>query len=531
VELLKEKIIGEVRFVRASFGFQAKMNSNSRLFSDEFGGGAILDVGCYPVSMARLIAGVVSGGESADPEELQGTGTLCETGVDERAAAVLRFPNGLLAAVETAITVKLDNQTQIFGSEGEIIVPQPWVPARDGGKTVIIVKRKDAKEPAEIIMETAVPLYAWEADCVAENLSAKQGKFPAMSLADTLGNMRTLDRWRSACKLTYKKERLDAVVGPVGGRPLRIGDNVVMKYGRIAGLDKPISRLVLGVDNQRTLPHAAVMFDDFFMRGGNCFDTAHIYGSGLCEKILGKWIKDRGIREQTVILDKGAHTPFCDPQNLSRQLLESLDRLQTDYADIYMLHRDNPGVPVGEFIEALNEHWRAGRIRIFGCSNWTPARVEAANTYAQSKGLRGFSAVSNQFSLARMSAVPWEGCLSAGDEESSAWFKRTGMPLMAWSSQGRGFFLPGKARPADLSNKELVRCFYREDNFQRLKRAEAFAAKRGCEAVQAALAFVLCQPFPTFPLIGPRTISETKSSCKALTLKLTPEEVAWLDHG
>ena len=89
-----------------------------------------------------------------------------------------------------------------------------------------------------------------------------------------------------------------------------------MKYGRLAGIDKPISRLVMGCDNQRTMPHAAVMYDDFLEHGGNCFDTAYIYVGGQSEKLLGQWMASRGVREQVVIIDKGSHTPFCTPADL-----------------------------------------------------------------------------------------------------------------------------------------------------------------------------------------------------------------------
>ena len=78
---------------------------------------------------------------------------------------------------------------------------------------------------------------------------------------------------------------------------------------------------------------------------------------------------DFGVREKVVILGKGAHTPYCDPENLTRQLNESLERMQTDYVDVYMMHRDNPAIPVGKFIDVLNELVREGRIRVFG--GWT----------------------------------------------------------------------------------------------------------------------------------------------------------------
>jgi len=298
-----------------------------------------------------------------------------------------------------------------------------------------------------------------------------------------------------------------------------------MTYGRIPHLEKPVSRLVMGVDNQDTMPHAAVVFDDWFEQGGNAFDTARIYGNR--EEILGAWVRSRGVREQVVILDKGAHTPDCFPDKLTSQLLESLGRLRMDYVDIYMMHRDNPDVPVGEFIDVLNEHVRAGRMRAFGGSNWSSERVEAANAYAAAHGLQGFSAVSNNFSLARMVDPVWAGCIQASGPEDRAWFERTQTALMPWSSQARGFFT--RARPDDRSDAELVRCWYADDNFRRLERCQSLAAKRKVLPIQIALAYVLTQPFPTFPLIGPRTPAETRTSLPALDIRLTPKERAWLN--
>jgi aryl-alcohol dehydrogenase-like predicted oxidoreductase len=295
----------------------------------------------------------------------------------------------------------------------------------------------------------------------------------------------------------------------------------------IPGIDKPVSRLVMGVDNQVTPDHASRMFDDFLERGGNTFDTAHIYGGGVCETVFGQWLAARGVRDQTVLISKGGHTPYCTPEFLSSQFTQSLERLQTDHADVYMLHRDNLEVPVGEFVDVLNAHRDAGRMRVFGGSNWTLKRIQAANAYAAVNGLQGFTVVSNQFSLARMIEPPWAGCMAASDTDFRAWLEATQTTLLPWSSQARGFFV--RADPNDVSDAELVRCWYAPDNFQRLERVRAFAAGRGIEPIHVALAFVLHQPFPTFPLIGPRTPQETESSFRALELPLTPAERAWLN--
>jgi len=138
------------------------------------------------------------------------------------------------------------------------------------------------------------------------------------------------------------------------------------------------------------------------------------------------------------------------------------------------------------------------------------------------------AAVSNNFSLARMVAPVWDGCLSSSDQESRAWFERSRIPLLAWSSQGRGFFTD-RAAPGDRSDPELVRCWYADDNFVRQRRSRELAAERGVAPINIALAYVLSQPFPTFALIGPRTPTETAISFEALDFELSREEMRWLN--
>lgn len=300
-----------------------------------------------------------------------------------------------------------------------------------------------------------------------------------------------------------------------------------MKYLNLPGLDKHVSRLVLGMDNQTDLEASRPVLDDFLERGGNAFDTAFIYQSGACEALLGQYLEERNLRDAVVILGKGAHTPDCTPEAIGVQLEESLERLRTDFVDVYMMHRDNSDIPVGEFVDALNEQQTKGRIRIFGGSNWTVGRAQAANEYAASKGLRGFTVISNQFSLATMIDPVWAGCISSNDAESRAWLKENRVALMPWASQARGFFVFGD--PNDTSNEELVRCWYSTDNFARLERAKTLAQSKGVKAINIALAYVLHQPFTTLPLIGPRNVSETASSFRALEIELSASEMAWLN--
>ena len=532
VELIRdERVIGEVRVIRACFSFAATYEPTSRLFDNALAGGGILDVGCYATSLARLVAGAAVGLPFADPVDVSGTARLGPTGVDHWAAATLTFAGGIVAQVSCGVEVNQDNALYVFGSTGRIVVPNPFVANRsnvDEGR--IVIHRPGEFEPRHEIVDAGVTSFAYEADAFAVGVERGAPPHPAMSLADTLGNLRTLDRWRDACNLTYAFERASGFSrNTLAGEPLAVKTPTAMPYGAIAHLDRPVSRVVMGVDNQRTLSHASAMFDAFFEAGGNAFDTAYVYGNGRQERLLGEWLNLRGVRAQVNVIVKGAHAPLCFPNVIGVQLAESLERLQLDRADVYLMHRDNPDVPVGEFVDALNEHVNAGRITTFGGSNWTIERVQAANAYAAAKGVRGFGVLSNQFSLARMVEPLWPGCVGANDPASVAWLATSPLALLAWSSQAHGFFAPGRANRADRSDAMLARCFYSDDNFHRLARATELAERRGVSAINVALAYALAQPFPTFALIGPRTLEELRTTLPGLTLKLTDDERKWID--
>ena len=221
---------------------------------------------------------------------------------------------------------------------------------------------------------------------------------------------------------------------------------------------------------------------------------------------------------------------MCNPKDLTRQLHESLDRLGTDYADLYMMHRDNLDIPVGEFIDVLNEHKSAGRIKAFGGSNWSIPRVQAANDYAKANGKTRLLRRQQQLQprahgRCRLGRLHQRiRCRIARVVHAKRSF-----PLLAWSSQSRGFFLPGRAAPDKREDAELVRCWYSDDNFRRLERVNEMAKKRNVLPINIALAYVLNQPFPTFALIGPRLLSETRTSLPALDIELSPADLKWLN--
>jgi predicted dehydrogenase len=199
--------IGEVRMIQSSFGFRFPDPSPThRLFGKALGGGGILDVGGYPVSMVRFIAGAAAGKPFLDPVSVQGTGRLGSEGTDEWAAAVLKFETGVVAQVACAVSVALDNVLRIHGTEGRIEVPDFWFAGGDrtGGPGRVDIVRPDGSRETREVGKVS-HLYAIEADAASEAIRAGRQEFtsPGMNWADSIGNARVLDQWLAGAGVDY----------------------------------------------------------------------------------------------------------------------------------------------------------------------------------------------------------------------------------------------------------------------------------------------------------------------------------------
>ena len=308
-----------------------------------------------------------------------------------------------------------------------------------------------------------------------------------------------------------------------------------MRYRAIDGLRDRVATLVMGTLTFRAadLPRYAALLDRYVEAGGNIIDTALAYEAGESERALGAWLAQRGRRDDLIVITKGAHhapdgTHRVTPEGITEDLTRSLGNLGIDSIDLYMLHRDDPAIPVGTIVECLNAHVEAGRIGSFAASNWTHTRIAEANEFAAARGLRGFVASSPNFALAVPHVPICPRCISvAGDREALTWYRAIRFPLLAWSSQAGGFF-SGRFQP-NVPPNPSVAPYYAPDNWERLARVQALARLKGCRPMQLALAWTLHQSFPVFPLIGPRTLGELDDSLAALDIELTPAEVAWLD--
>ena len=280
VDLVKSGTIGEVRGIKASFGFlMGNPDPKHRLLANDTAGGGILDICCYPVSMARLIAGAAHGKPFADPVKVHGVGHLGATGVDEWASALLQFPGDIVAEVSGSVSLDQDNVVRVFGTKGWFEVKSPWfATGRQGGTADIVIHRPDGKDET-ITVDEPRWLYTFEIEAAGRAVRAGKQEFdpPGMTWADTLGNMRVLDKWRAAVGLEFGIEKAERRTTKIDGRPLKKPAKPMPRM-KFPGIDKDVSVLALGAVGLETPAHAAILLDAFYERGGTIVDTAWGYG-------------------------------------------------------------------------------------------------------------------------------------------------------------------------------------------------------------------------------------------------------------
>jgi aryl-alcohol dehydrogenase-like predicted oxidoreductase len=284
------------------------------------------------------------------------------------------------------------------------------------------------------------------------------------------------------------------------------------------------------------------LLDAYVAHGGNFLDTALVYSDWLpgersrSEKLIGAWMKDRRNRMDLVLATKGCH-PYLDSMHiprLSRADIESdvnasLSHLQTDWIDLYWLHRDDPRQPVEAVIQALNDQVRAGKIRYFGCSNWRVERLREANAYASAHGLQGFVADQVFWNLAVVDyAAIGDPTIVVMDEPLYQYHRESGLASIPFSGTANGLFhklADGKfSSLAPLQQK----VYSDPENLHRSERIHRLMEQTGLTLTQVVLGYLLSQPFAAIPIIGPRRLDHLLDSLQAAAVKLKAEDLAFL---
>lgn len=320
-----------------------------------------------------------------------------------------------------------------------------------------------------------------------------------------------------------------------------------MKHTTISMTDLAPSAICLGASNFGAAiaqADAFMLLDAFVDQGGNFLDTAEVYANwrpdlprSISERTLGAWMAARGNRAQIFIGTKGGHPELATmhiarlaPADILHDLHGSLERLQTDTIDLYWLHRDDPTRPVGEIVETLAAQMKAGKIRAFGCSNWSTARMREAWRYATEHDIPGFVANQPLWSLAKPNPAAFGMPGLAGmDEEMYAFHREAGWAVIPYTAQARGIFSKLASGGVENLNEGERKSYLNDVNLQRLVSVQRVAAQHNATVAQVVLAYLLCQPIPTIPVVGCRTVAQLTESMGAATVALSATEVADLE--
>lgn len=316
-----------------------------------------------------------------------------------------------------------------------------------------------------------------------------------------------------------------------------------MEYTKLDGIDKKLSKLVYGTPQclmEGNLDKSIDCLETAFEYGFRVFDTAN--GYGRAEEMIGCWLKECGHRSEVVLHDKGFNpgqkgsNDIFSADTICEQIELSLKRLQTDHIEIYVLHRDDESKDCSEIINILNKYKNEKIIGRFGASNWSLKRIKEANLYAESSGLEGFSSCSPCYSLADFIHDPWGGSITlSGDKNSEyrEWLSKRQMPVFNYSSLARGY-MSGSYKTWERKPIEKVLWwapieeYHCPGNYERLRRAEILAEKKGCGVAAVALAWLFAQPLNIFPIVNPTGKRHIEEATVSFDLKLTQEECSWL---
>ena len=303
--------------------------------------------------------------------------------------------------------------------------------------------------------------------------------------------------------------------------------------------------------------------DRFIELGGNLIDTANIYGrkrpgnENQSEQILGRWLQDRGQPAGILISSKGGHPnpddmhrSRLDPVSLAADLDSSRKSLGRDCIDLYFLHRDDPAQPVEALLDQLERFRQSGKIRYYGLSNWTADRLEQALAWRCQQNACGLAALQNRWSLARFNpGGTTDDTLAEVDSRIWAILTEQNLALMAYSAQAKGFFSKILPDPASLPQTdappencrialeldaipEKLRCYYgNELNSKRAQAVFQLAVSKKARPAQIALAWMLHQPFPVFPIVAFSALQQLEEAMGAPALHFKPEEMDQLSAG
>jgi aryl-alcohol dehydrogenase-like predicted oxidoreductase len=311
---------------------------------------------------------------------------------------------------------------------------------------------------------------------------------------------------------------------------------VAAAHGTVAGIGFPVCRIVVGGaplhahawTSRAEIARQCRHLDGCLQAGCNAIDTARVYGGS--ERLVGHWLRTGVDRTQVAIITKCAHPPIHDmrrnrltPDEITRDLERSLTALQTDYVDVLLFHRDHAGADHRALLDCVTRLREAGRIRAWGLSNWATPRIQALTAAASTHGVAGPALASSHYSVLEWAGrPPWPGCESvagAAGSDARAWFRRSGLPLFAWSPLGGGV-----ASAAARGTRRLPRHYDVDVNRQRLATLAQLARARGISPAQLALTFIAGQGLDVYAVTSSSDVAHVAASVAAMSMTVSAEE-------
>ena len=305
-----------------------------------------------------------------------------------------------------------------------------------------------------------------------------------------------------------------------------------MKEITLPGVSLPVSQAAMGcayLGSREPEDVAFELLDIYYAAGGRFLNTAHEYGLGLSEQTIGRWMRSRGVRDEMTVTSKiGEDHKMPDARamhgnELREDIDETLRRLGYDHIEFCLLHLDDESVPVEEIVDAMDEMRRAGKVAYYGCSNWSPERMDAAQAYAKAMGYYGFVMDEIEMNLTRRNCANRESGIKWLDEEYIGWHRRTGMAVGAYSPLAAGA-LPKLCAGTELQGYQK-NAYDTPYNREVARRLIKLSAECGRSPVELQIAYLLSQPygFPVIPILGGRTQDQLIEALRGISCPFTPE--------
>ncbi|MGB5932879.1 MAG: aldo/keto reductase [Anaerolineae bacterium] len=315
-----------------------------------------------------------------------------------------------------------------------------------------------------------------------------------------------------------------------------------MKYRNLGRTGLKVSELCLGTMQfgwTTDEENAFAIMDAFLEAGGNFLDTADVYSNwavgnpgGVAETMIGKWLRQRGNRQQIVLATKvrgrmweGPNGEGLSRAHIMKAIDDSLRRLDTDYIDLYQTHWFDPDTPIEETLRALDDLVHQGKVRYLGCSNYPAWRLCLALWTSDRVGLARYDSLQPHYNLVHRAEFERELLPLCQDQR---------LGVIPYSPLAGGF-LTGKYRkeapvPKSARAQGIVDRYLSDKNFTLLERLETLGKKRGKTILQMALGWLLTNPVVTSPIIGANTVEQLREIRGAVGLRLSQEEKATLNE-